>query len=65
TALGIIPKIVLTAFAGNSIVQSLKGQGNMGTYATLVLVVVAWIAVGWYARNWLKAREDVASRDET
>jgi hypothetical protein len=37
----------------------------MGTYATLALVVVAWIAVGWYARNWLKAREDAASRDET
>jgi uncharacterized membrane protein YdjX (TVP38/TMEM64 family) len=65
TALGIIPKIVLTAFAGNSIVQGLKGQGGVANYVTLALVVAAWIAVGWYARRWLKAREDAASRDET
>lgn len=57
TALGIVPKIVLTAFAGNSLVQSLKGQGNFGHYLTLAFVVVVWIAVGWYARRWLKRHE--------
>jgi uncharacterized membrane protein YdjX (TVP38/TMEM64 family) len=63
TAIGIIPKIMLTAFAGNSLVQSLKGQGGIGHYAILALVAVAWIAVGWFARNWLKAREAAAERE--
>ncbi|MDP3854325.1 TVP38/TMEM64 family protein [Phenylobacterium sp.] len=60
TALGIIPKIALTAFAGNSIVQVLKGQGG-GHAIWLVLMVVAWIAIGWFARSWLKSREDAIS----
>jgi len=57
TALGIIPKIVLTAFAGNSIVQSLKGQGSWFHYLTMAAVAAVWIGVGWYARRWLKAHE--------
>jgi uncharacterized membrane protein YdjX (TVP38/TMEM64 family) len=57
TAIGIIPKIVLTAFAGNSIVQSLKGQGTWFHYLTLAGVAAVWIGVGWYARRWLKAHE--------
>ncbi|MES2897359.1 MAG: TVP38/TMEM64 family protein [Pseudomonadota bacterium] len=60
TALGIVPKIALTAFAGNSIVQVLKGQGG-GHAIWLALIVVAWIAIGWFARNWLKSREDAIS----
>jgi uncharacterized membrane protein YdjX (TVP38/TMEM64 family) len=55
TAIGIIPKIVLTAFAGNSIVRVLKGQG--GTHvAWLVLIVLTWLVIGWFARRWLRAR---------
>ena len=56
TALGIVPKIALTAFAGSSIVQALKG-GGVHHIAWLVAMVVVWIAVGWYARRWLKSRE--------
>ncbi len=56
TALGIVPKIVLTAFAGNSIVRLMKGQ--IGKDALwLVLIAVAWIALGWGARTWLRSRE--------
>jgi len=56
TALGIVPKIVLTAFAGNSIVRLMKGQ--IGKDALwLVLIAAAWIALGWGARNWLRSRE--------
>jgi uncharacterized membrane protein YdjX (TVP38/TMEM64 family) len=56
TALGIVPKIVLTAFAGNSIVRLLKGE--IGRDALwLVLIAAAWVAIGWLARIWLRGRE--------
>jgi uncharacterized membrane protein YdjX (TVP38/TMEM64 family) len=57
TALGIIPKIALTAFAGNSIVQAMKG-GGVTHIAWLVAVVVLWVIIGWLARKWLQARDD-------
>jgi uncharacterized membrane protein YdjX (TVP38/TMEM64 family) len=57
TALGIVPKIVLTAFAGNSIVRLMKGQ--IGRNALwLVVIAAAWIALGWGARVWLRSREN-------
>lgn len=56
TAVGIIPKIALTAFAGNSIVQALKGGGQRHI-VMLVIAVVVWIAAGLVARAWLKKRE--------
>jgi uncharacterized membrane protein YdjX (TVP38/TMEM64 family) len=57
TAIGILPKIALTAFAGNSIVQAMKG-GSVRHVAWLIAVVVLWIAIGWLARKWLKSREE-------
>jgi uncharacterized membrane protein YdjX (TVP38/TMEM64 family) len=59
TAVGIIPKIALTAFAGNSIVQALKGGGKQHI-VMLVIVAAIWLGAGWVARNWLKAKEDQA-----
>ena len=59
TAVGIIPKIALTAFAGNSIVQALKGGGKQHI-VMLVVAVVVWIVCGLVARNWLKKREEAA-----
>jgi uncharacterized membrane protein YdjX (TVP38/TMEM64 family) len=56
TAVGIVPKIALTAFAGASIVQVMKGEGGRDAL-WLVLVAAAWLVVGWFARRWLKARE--------
>ena len=59
TALGIVPKIVLTAFAGNSIVRLMKGE--IGKDALwLVAIAVAWVAIGLVARAWLKSREKEA-----
>ncbi len=56
TAIGIIPKIALTAFAGNSIIRLMRGE--VGKDALLLVVVAAvWIAIGWVARIWLKKRE--------
>ena len=56
TALGIIPKIVLTAFAGGSIVRLM--QGHVGReVGWLLLIVAVWIGLGWMARRWLRSRE--------
>jgi len=57
TAIGIIPKIALTAFAGNSIVQAMKGGGGRHI-VMLALAAALWIGAGWVARKWLKRRED-------
>jgi uncharacterized membrane protein YdjX (TVP38/TMEM64 family) len=56
TAIGIVPKIALTAFAGNSIARALRG-GFGRDLLWLVAVVAAWIAVGWAARLWLRSRD--------
>ena len=32
-----------------------------GEEGRLALIVIAWIAIGWFARNWLKSREDAIS----
>ncbi len=59
TALGIVPKIVLTAFAGNAIVRLMKGE--IGKDALwLVLIAAAWVAIGLVARAWLRNREKEA-----
>ena len=56
TALGIVPKIVLVAFAGNSIVRLMKGE--VGKDALwLAVIAVAWVVIGLVARAWLKRRE--------
>ena len=59
TAVGIVPKIALTAFAGNSIVQALKGGGQRHI-VMLVIAVAVWIVAGLIARAWLKKREEAA-----
>ena len=56
TGIGIIPKIALTAFAGNSIVKAMKG-GGVESLLTLGLGLAVWIGIGWFARKWLRARE--------
>jgi uncharacterized membrane protein YdjX (TVP38/TMEM64 family) len=62
TGLGIVPKIALTAFAGNSVARMMKGEGGAGHVGGLVAVVVVWLAIGWFARRWLKAREAAAAQ---
>jgi uncharacterized membrane protein YdjX (TVP38/TMEM64 family) len=55
TALGIVPKIALTAFAGNSIARLFRGE----TGADLIwlgLAAAAWLAIAWAAARWLRAR---------
>ena len=62
TAIGIVPKIALTAFAGNSIVQALRGGGAQHV-VMLLLAALVWLIAGWYARIWLKRREEAAEAD--
>lgn len=56
TAIGIVPKIALTAFAGASVVQLMRGE-IAGHGLELVAIGAIWIAIGWYARRWLRRRE--------
>jgi len=63
TAIGIIPKIALTAFAGNSIVQAMKGGG----YQPLILLIAAaliWLGAGFVARRWMKRDGNEISSNE-
>jgi uncharacterized membrane protein YdjX (TVP38/TMEM64 family) len=59
TGLGIIPKIALTCFAGNSLARVMRGEGDAGHLLALAAVAAIWLAIGWYARRWLKRREGV------
>ena len=56
TAIGIIPKIALTAFAGNSIVQAMRGGGKQHI-VMIALAVIIWLGMGLISRAWLKKRE--------
>jgi uncharacterized membrane protein YdjX (TVP38/TMEM64 family) len=56
TALGILPKIALTAFAGHAVVGALSGKGA-GHWVTLALAAALWIGAGLLGREWIKRRE--------
>lgn len=57
TGIGIVPKIVLTAFAGASVARLMRGE--VGRDALwLLLIVAAWLGIGWLARGWLRRRSD-------
>lgn len=62
TGLGIVPKIALTTFAGASFVRVMRGQGGEHL-ALLAGIALIWVAMGWYARKWLKAREAAADAE--
>jgi uncharacterized membrane protein YdjX (TVP38/TMEM64 family) len=57
TAVGIIPKIALTVFAGSSIVGAMKG-GGWRPILLLSAAALIWIGAGWVARVWLKKHEN-------
>ena len=61
SALGIVPKIALTAMAGHSVVQAGRGLAGGGqTWISLGLLGVAlaaWIGTGLAARRWIRGRD--------
>ncbi len=59
TALGIVPKILLTAFAGGAVTAAFRGGGLL-EFGLLALAVLIWVGSAWLARRWLRAREAAA-----
>jgi uncharacterized membrane protein YdjX (TVP38/TMEM64 family) len=64
TALGIVPKIALTAFAGASVVKALGG-GGIEQWLTLALAAALWIGAGLLARAWIRRRAARAAGEES
>jgi len=56
TAIGIIPKIALTAFAGRAVMGAMSGHGS-GHWATLLGAAILWVGAGLLARDWIRRRE--------
>ncbi len=54
TALGILPKIILTATAGHSLIAVLAGGRWDIPIALLILAGVVWVGVSLAARRWIK-----------
>ena len=59
TAIGILPKILLTAFAGGTVNAAFNGGGWV-QFGLLLAAVAIWIGSAWLARRWLRAREAAA-----
>jgi uncharacterized membrane protein YdjX (TVP38/TMEM64 family) len=53
TGIGIIPKILLTAFAGSSVVAALGGRSLL-PILLLIVAAIIWLASGLLAGRWLK-----------
>jgi uncharacterized membrane protein YdjX (TVP38/TMEM64 family) len=56
TGVGILPKIVLTALAGQSILRLAAGGGWGAVLVLLILAGLVWLAASFAAQRWLKAR---------
>jgi uncharacterized membrane protein YdjX (TVP38/TMEM64 family) len=56
TAIGIVPKIALIAFAGASAVRAFTG-GGLGHWAILAMAAGMWIGSVFLARAWMRRRE--------
>lgn len=56
TAIGIVPKIVLTATAGASVVNA-KGGALVLNLVVLAAVLAIWLGAGLMARKWIKRQE--------
>jgi uncharacterized membrane protein YdjX (TVP38/TMEM64 family) len=62
TAIGIVPKILLTVMAGNSVVRA-RGGAMAINLAVLVAVLLVWLGAGLMARRWIQKNEDKAEAD--
>lgn len=62
TGIGIVPKIALTAFAGQAVMRGLNG-GGAGHWTSLALAAAVWLGSGLLARTWIKRREAAGRLD--
>jgi uncharacterized membrane protein YdjX (TVP38/TMEM64 family) len=56
TAIGIVPKIALTAFSGAAVLQALHG-GGARHWGTLAAAAALWLVAALLARAWIRRRE--------
>ena len=54
TAIGILPKIVVTAVAGGSVTRLMSGGGGGMVVGLLILAGAAWFAASVLARRWMR-----------
>jgi uncharacterized membrane protein YdjX (TVP38/TMEM64 family) len=59
TAIGILPKILLTAFAGGTVSAAFNG-GGLAQIGLFALAIAIWVGSAFLARRWLRAREAAA-----
>ena len=59
TGIGILPKILLTAFAGGAVSAAVSG-GGLAQIGLLALTLAIWVGSAFLARRWLRAREAAA-----
>jgi uncharacterized membrane protein YdjX (TVP38/TMEM64 family) len=59
TAIGILPKILLTAFAGGTVSAVFNG-GGLVQLGLLAAAIAIWVGSALLARRWLRAREAAA-----
>jgi uncharacterized membrane protein YdjX (TVP38/TMEM64 family) len=65
TAIGIVPKIALTAAAGRSVVEA-RHAGQLWINAALLAVALAaWLVTGLLARRWIRRREAEAVPEQS
>ncbi len=62
TAIGILPKILLTAFAGGAVSAVFNG-GGLVQFGLLAAAIAIWVGAAMLARRWLRAKEDAAAPD--
>jgi uncharacterized membrane protein YdjX (TVP38/TMEM64 family) len=62
TAIGILPKILLTAFAGGTVTAALNG-GGLVQFGLLAAAIAIWVGSAMLARRWLRSKEDAAGPD--
>ena len=56
TAIGILPKILLTAFAGGTVTAAFHGGGLL-QLGLLAVAIAIWVGAAYFARRWLRARK--------
>ena len=63
TAIGIVPKILLTCLAGGAVTHAHKGEQIWINVALLALGLLVWIGTGLLARRWIRRHEAEAQAD--
>lgn len=58
-SVGVLPKTVLVAFAGDSILDALQGE-MLAAIVMAVLAIAVWVAIALFVRWWMRRDKDAA-----